>query len=147
MLLYEHMARTSWDRLFWQIDIAAIDKPSDFGKKKTFHSMITSLSPMTKGKYFDATVSDDSGQMRLVSFSEDILRIRKGSPWKGVFHGTHGTPSKSATALPPLPWRTWLCCHPNCTYEIIRISNYSIIILYAHRIHTFFSHQIVWTKE
>jgi len=50
-------------------NLALIDKPTSYGEKTTVHAMITSLSP-TKGKFFDGSISDETGTMRLVGFND-----------------------------------------------------------------------------
>lgn len=50
-------------------DLAAINTPTSPGDKTTLHAVITSLSPQ-KGKYFDGSISDSSGKMRVVGFTE-----------------------------------------------------------------------------
>lgn len=57
-------------RLVRQFDnVGSIDTPTSLGDKTTLHAVVTALSPQ-KGKFFDGSISDDSGSMRVVGFTE-----------------------------------------------------------------------------
>lgn len=49
-------------------NLAAINTPTSPGDK-TLHAVITLLSPQ-KGKYLDGSISDSTGKMRVVGFTE-----------------------------------------------------------------------------
>ena len=55
-------------------DIVSINEPSS---SATLHGVVTSLSPMKKGKsceYFDGSLSDETANIRFVGFSTSVRR-------------------------------------------------------------------------
>lgn len=65
-------------RLHYEIE--EIDKVDNKIESATIHGLVTSLSPLKKGRtasFFDGTLSDKSGKMRIVGFNADHQKVMK----------------------------------------------------------------------